>query len=50
MAERQSMTTPEVVAKTMIDEHADFLREAVMMVARELIERELMIESGAWNS
>ena len=29
MAERQSMTTPEVVAKTMIDEHADFLREAV---------------------
>ena len=33
MAERQSMTTPEVVAKTLIDEHADFLREAVAMVA-----------------
>lgn len=27
MAERQSMTTPEVVAKTPIEEHADFLRE-----------------------
>ena len=33
MAERQSMTTPEVVAKTLIDEHADFLREAVAMEA-----------------
>ena len=33
MAESQSMTTAEVVAKTLIDEHADFLREAVAMVA-----------------
>ena len=47
MAERQSMTTPEVVAKTMIDEHADFLREAVMMVARELMEAEISTEIGA---
>ena len=47
MAARQSMTTPEVVAKTMIDEHADFLREAVMMVARELMEAEISTEIGA---
>ncbi len=47
MAERQSMTTPEVVSKTMIDEHADFLREAVMMVARELMEAEISTEIGA---
>ena len=33
MAESQSMTTAEVVAKALIDEHADFLREAVAMVA-----------------
>ncbi len=47
MAERQSMTTPEVVAKTLIDEHADFLREAVAMVARELMEAEISTEIGA---
>lgn len=47
MAERQSMTTPEVVAKTMLDEHSDFLREAVAMVARELMEAEISQEIGA---
>lgn len=47
MAERQSMTTPEVVAKTMIDEHADFLREAVAMVAAQLMETEISAEIGA---
>ena len=47
MAESQSMTTPEVVAKTLIDEHADFLREAVAMVARELMEAEISTEIGA---
>lgn len=40
MAARQSMTTPEIVAKTMIEEHADFLHEAVTMVARELMKAE----------
>ena len=30
MADEQSMTTQEVVAKTLIEEHADFLREAVI--------------------
>ncbi len=47
MAESQSMTTAEVVAKTLIDEHPDFLREAVAMVARELMEAEIAGEIGA---
>ena len=47
MAERQSMTTPEVVAKTLIDEHGDFLREAVAMVAAQLMEAEIGAEIGA---
>jgi putative transposase len=47
MAESQSMTTPEVVAKTLIAEHSDFLVEAVAMVAAELIEAEIAAEIGA---
>jgi putative transposase len=47
MAESQSMTTAEVVAKTLITEHADFLREAVALVARELMEAEITAEIGA---
>ena len=47
MAESQSMTTPQVVAKTLIDEHADFLREAVAMVAAQLMEAEISAEIGA---
>jgi transposase-like protein len=47
MAERQSMTTAEVVAKRMIDEHADFVREAVRVVAAELMEAEITAEIGA---
>ncbi len=47
MAESQSMTTAEVVAKTLIDEHADFLREAVAMVAAQLMEAEITEEIGA---
>ncbi|CAN5596689.1 IS256 family transposase [soil metagenome] len=47
MAENKSMTTAEVVAKTLIDEHSDFLREAVAMVARELMEAEIAGEIGA---
>ena len=50
MAESQSMTTPEVVAKTLIDEHADFLREAVAMVAAELMEAEISAQIGAGRS
>ena len=47
MAESRSMTTPEVVAKTICDEHADFLREAVAMVAAQLMEAEITGEIGA---
>jgi putative transposase len=47
MAESQSMTTAEVVAKTLIDEHADFLREAVALVANRLMEAEISSEIGA---
>ena len=47
MAESQSMTTAEVVAKTLISEHADFLREAVAMVATQLMEAEISSEIGA---
>ena len=47
MAESRRMTTPEVVAKTMMDEHADFLREAVAVVAGELMEAEITAEIGA---
>lgn len=46
MAERQSMATPEVVAMILIDEHADFLREAVAMVAAQLMEAEISAEIG----
>jgi transposase-like protein len=41
------MRTPEVVAKTLIEEHADFLAEAVAMVAAELMEAEIAAEIGA---
>jgi hypothetical protein len=47
MAEKQSMTTPEVVAKTLIAEHGDFLRDAVAMVATQLMEAEIAGEIGA---
>ena len=47
MAEGQSMTTAEVVAKRMIDEHADFVREAVAVVCAELMEAEITAEIGA---
>ena len=32
MADRQSMTTQELVRRTLLDEHGDFLREAVAIV------------------
>ncbi len=41
MTARQSMTTADVVAKTLIDEHADFLRDAVAVVARHVMEAEI---------
>ena len=47
MAESRSMTTAEVVRKTLIDEHSDFLKEAVAMVAAQLMEAEIAEEIGA---
>src|SRR2546426_8705665 len=47
MAERQSMTTAEVVARILIAEHGDLLRDAVALVARELMEAEISGEIGA---
>ena len=41
MTATHSMTTAELVAKTLIDEHGDFLRDAVALVARELMEAEI---------
>ncbi len=47
MTATQSMTTADVVAKTLIDEHSDFLREAVAVVARHVMEAEIAGEIGA---
>ena len=47
MAEKRSMTTGEVVAKILMSEHADFVREAVAVVAAELMEAEISAEIGA---
>jgi hypothetical protein len=41
MAESRSITTAEIVAKTRIAEHADFLAEAVAMVAARVMEAEI---------
>jgi putative transposase len=47
MAEGQSMTVADVVAKTMDGRLEDFVREAVALVARELMEAEISAEIGA---
>jgi putative transposase len=47
MAECQSMTVADVVAKTMDGRLEDFVREAVALVAREVMEAEVCSEIGA---
>ena len=47
MAESQSMTAADVVAKVMGGEHGDFVCEAVALIARELMEAEVTAEVGA---
>jgi putative transposase len=47
MAEGHSMTVADVVAKTMDGRLEDFVREAVALVARELMEGEISGEIGA---
>jgi hypothetical protein len=47
MADGQSMTVADVVAKTMDGRLEDFVREAVALVARGLMEAEVSAEIGA---
>ncbi len=47
MAEGDSMTVADVVAGVLAGEAGDFLREAVELVARELMEAEISAEIGA---
>jgi putative transposase len=47
MAEGQKMTAADVVEKVLRSEHAGFLREAVALIARELMEAEISAEVGA---
>ncbi len=44
MAEEARMTVAEVVANVLAGEHGDFVREAVAIVARELMEAEVSAE------
>ena len=47
MAEGQSMTVADVVAQVRDGRLEDFVREAVALVARELMEAEISAEIGA---
>ena len=47
MAESQSMTSAGVVAKALIEEHSDFLKESVAMIATEIMEAEITRQIGA---
>jgi putative transposase len=47
MAERQRMTIEQVVGEVMASEHADVLREAVRLVAQELMEADVTALIGA---
>ena len=47
MAVSERMTVAEVVANVLAGEHGDFVREAVALVARELMEAEVSAEIGA---
>ena len=47
MAEERRMTVADVVANVLAGEHGDFVREAVAIVARELMEAEVSAEIGA---
>jgi putative transposase len=47
MAEGRRMTTADVVASVIAGEHGDFVRDAVELIARELMEAEVSAEVGA---
>ena len=47
MTDPQSMTTHELVRRTLLDEHGDFLRDAVAVVAAQLMDAEITAQIGA---
>src|SRR3954454_15950788 len=47
MAEGQILTTQELVRKALADEHGDFLKDAVAMVAAQMMEAEISAQIGA---
>ena len=47
MTDTQSMTTQELVRRTLLDEHGDFLKEAVAIVAAQLMDAEITAQIGA---
>jgi transposase-like protein len=47
MTDTQSMTTHELVRRTLLDEHGDFLKEAVAIVAAQLMDAEITAQIGA---
>jgi transposase-like protein len=47
MADGQSMTTTELVRRTLLEDYGDFLKEAVALVAARLMEAEISAEIGA---
>lgn len=46
MAEGQMMNPADVVAQVMSGEHGDWLREAVAMIAQQLMEAEVELRTG----
>jgi putative transposase len=47
MTDTQSMATQELVRRTLLDEHGDFLKEAVAIVAAQLMDAEVTAQIGA---
>ena len=47
MTDDRSMTTQELVRRTLLDEHGDFLKEAVAIVAAQLMDAEITGQVGA---
>ena len=47
MTDAQSMTTHQLVRRTLLDEHGDFLKEAVALVAAQLMDAEITAQIGA---
>src|ERR1044072_3066142 len=47
MTDTQSMTTQQLVRRTLLEEHGDFVKEAVAMVAAQLMDAEITAQIGA---